>query len=487
MAEYVNFPIVTDQESLSQSAVEYLQLKIPGWEASPGSFEMWLIEAFAALAADTRDISSDVPASIFRYFGAKLVNVPPIDEQHSTVDTTWAANDTLGYEIPEGTFVSIRNDLNEEIPFEVLSTVVIAPGSLTTVTGEVVLISVDPGAATAGLGGLGVLATPIDPLDFVNTITLQNITTGGVDAEDDDVYLSRLSERLQLLADRPILADDFAIMAKQTAGVERALAIDNFIPGVNEKQAFVHNGTGGSFALTWNGQQTAPIAYNAGAAAVQSALEALSNLVPGEVSVTGGPSPAVTTVEFTGTKGLANQAQMTGSTLLLTPGGSLISTTTSQEGAPDQSSSEKSVTVALVDANGAPVGSTIKSEVDSILQAKRELNFLVTVIDPTLTTINITFSAKAFSTFDVNDVKTRAEAAVSEYLSPQNWGVPPFGDQREWINTTTVRYLEVAQVIGNVEGLDYVTALTINTFSADLVITGVAPLTTPGTIVGTVT
>ena len=38
----------------------------------------------------------------------------------------------------------------------------------------------------------------------------------------------------------------------------------------------VNNATGGTFTLTFDGQTTAPIAYNATAAAVQAALEALS-------------------------------------------------------------------------------------------------------------------------------------------------------------------------------------------------------------------
>lgn len=49
---------------------------------------------------------------------------------------------------------------------------------------------------------------------------------------------------------------------------------------------------GGTFTITVNGQTTAGIAYNAIAGAVQTALEALSNVAPGDVTVTGGPGPA---------------------------------------------------------------------------------------------------------------------------------------------------------------------------------------------------
>ncbi|WP_329131522.1 hypothetical protein OG552_10420 [Streptomyces sp. NBC_01476] len=45
--------------------------------------------------------------------------------------------------------------------------------------------------------------------------------------------------------------------------------------------------TGGTFTITWSGQTTAAIAYNAAASTVQSALEALSNIAVGDVTVTG--------------------------------------------------------------------------------------------------------------------------------------------------------------------------------------------------------
>ena len=51
----------------------------------------------------------------------------------------------------------------------------------------------------------------------------------------------------------------------------------------------VTNADGGTFTLTFQGQTTAPIAYNATAAAIQSALEALAIVDPGDVLVTGGP------------------------------------------------------------------------------------------------------------------------------------------------------------------------------------------------------
>lgn len=49
--------------------------------------------------------------------------------------------------------------------------------------------------------------------------------------------------------------------------------------------------TGGTFTLTYEGQTTAPIAFNANAAAVLAALIALSTIGSGNVTVGGGPGP----------------------------------------------------------------------------------------------------------------------------------------------------------------------------------------------------
>ena len=79
--------------------------------------------------------------------------------------------------------------------------------------------------------------------------------------------------------------------------------------------------TGGTFTLTYSGQTTAGIPYNASAAAVQTALENLSNIGVGDVVVTGGPGPGTPyTVTFGGALADTNVAQMTASGASLTGG-----------------------------------------------------------------------------------------------------------------------------------------------------------------------
>ena len=82
----------------------------------------------------------------------------------------------------------------------------------------------------------------------------------------------------------------------------------------NEIQHITITGTptGGTFRITYAGQQTATIPYNATAGAVQTALEALSNITTGDVTVTGGPGPGTPwVVTFGGTLGFADVAAMT--------------------------------------------------------------------------------------------------------------------------------------------------------------------------------
>lgn len=106
---------------------------------------------------------------------------------------------------------------------------------------------------------------------------------------------------------------------------------------VSEVQTVTITGTptGGTFTLTYNGQTTAGIAYNAAAAAVQSALEALSNIAPGDVTVGGGPGPG-TPYTVTFSTALGNVTQMTASGAGLTGGSTpavAVTTTTPGESA----------------------------------------------------------------------------------------------------------------------------------------------------------
>jgi hypothetical protein len=131
----------------------------------------------------------------------------------------------------------------------------------------------------------------------------------------------------------PITLDADAVLAVYTdgnipSGATLALntTTNRHVPyggSSEEVQALTVTGTptGGTYTLTYSGQTTAAIPYNATAAQVKTALEALSNIGTGNVTTAGGPHPGTpVTVTFTGTLANTNVAQMTASSAGLTGG-----------------------------------------------------------------------------------------------------------------------------------------------------------------------
>jgi hypothetical protein len=388
LSDYISLPIETDPEDILDDAYSHLQAVIPGWVPADGNLDVWLLQSISAIAAESRDVASDVPRSIFRWFGANLVKLPPVDASAATSQTTWTLIDNLGHTIPAGTLVGIPDATGEIIPFETREDVVVYPGTSATAAGAVGITAVTPGTESTNLGTGGSVIQLLDPLDFVNTVTLTATTSGGVDAESDEDYLNRLAAQLQLLSPRPILPNDFAVFARNVSGVWRATSIDGYNPNTG----------------TFNNPRT--------------------------------------------------------------------------------------ITIAAVDENGNAVSTAVKNAIDADLQARREVNFLVFVTDPTYTTIAVTYRVQALSSYTIALVKSEVDASLAGYLNPGTWGIAE-GDSRSWISRNIVRYLEIAQVINDVRGVDYIVSLTIGVqggamSTADVTLTGVAPLPRVGTLNGTV-
>jgi hypothetical protein len=95
------------------------------------------------------------------------------------------------------------------------------------------------------------------------------------------------------------------------------------VTATNEVQTLSISGspTGGTFTLTFGGQTTAAIAYNAAASAVQSALQALSSIGSGNVACSGGSLPGTAvTITFQGTMANTHEALITANSSGLTGG-----------------------------------------------------------------------------------------------------------------------------------------------------------------------
>lgn len=384
MARYITVPFDTDPETLIDEAVAYLQDKIDGWEPADGNLDYWIIQAISSEAAELMDVASAVPDAIYRVFGAELMNVPPIEETNASTFTTWTMVDTQGYLIPAGTQVGIRTVTDDIIPFLTQVDVTIPPGSSATAAGEILIVAIEPGVAATGLGIAGGAVELLDSLAFVSSIVQTLPTAGGVDAEADDAYLDRLTAKLKTMTPRPILPNDFSILARDIAGVYRATTIDGYNP------------VGGT--------------YN----------------------------------------------------------------------------NERMVAVAAMDSAGSNISSTVKTALQNYLDSMREINFVVNVIDPNRTNITVTFSVAVLTGFDVAVTIAAAAQAVTDFLHPLRWGADPvIGDPLAWEETTVIRYNEIVAVLDRVEGVKYVSAVTVNGGVVNVNLTAPAALPNLTSVTGT--
>jgi hypothetical protein len=85
--------------------------------------------------------------------------------------------------------------------------------------------------------------------------------------------------------------------------------------GAGEVQSVEVTATGGTFELTFDGQTTGDIGFDATPEALQTALEGLSNIAPGDVDVSG--TPGSYTVTFEGNLYASNVPEMTADSTLL--------------------------------------------------------------------------------------------------------------------------------------------------------------------------
>jgi DNA-binding beta-propeller fold protein YncE len=141
-----------------------------------------------------------------------------------------------------------------------------------------------------------------------------------------------------------------------SAGVfERTWGAD--VGGLNEQQRVTVSATGGSLTLTFAGQTTAPIAFNASGLAVRTALLGLSNVETGEVDVSGGAG--TWTVEFTGALSGTDHAEMSADPAGLTGGASSVDVETLVDGVGGNDTGFEICTDAALCKRGAATGGNV--------------------------------------------------------------------------------------------------------------------------------
>ena len=383
--DYILEPLDTDPESILQDYVDYIQNFFPDWRPSEGQLDYMLARFFALKIAVTADMASRVARSIFRYFGNTVVGIPPFDATFAQGSATFPIIDSsVSHTLAADTLLAITDSNGDIQMFSVDSDVSHAIGATSITANYTAVESGSPANALTGTVQL------IEGADWLNNGTTVAPTAGGEDAEDDETYLNRLTSNFSLMAPRPILGPDFALISQNIPGVWRASAIDNYLPG---------------------------------------------------------PPP------------VTNAAM--------------------------------AVAVCAIDNNGNAVSAQTKSDLDAYLQSMRQQNFIVNVLDPQYSTIDVTYTAVKVPGADPEDARTQANNALKSYLSPNVWGASNYPTEiRAWYNQPVVRYLELTTVVENVAAIDHLTNLTFSITSGgaqdknDKTMPGTFPLPRYGTING---
>lgn len=496
MPDYLLEPIETDPDELLDLAIAEITDRFPDWQPSEAQLDWIMMRIFSLNQGLVADSATMVMRSIYRLFGATIVNIQPLDGAQAQVNSTWVAQDDAGYTLEDGTSCGIRNkDSNDLILFSVLGDWVIPPGS-TQVT-DVLLVADDEGVSGNNLTGL---VEQQEPVDWVTNAFTTTISGSGIDPESDEDYLNRLTNNLGLMSPRPVLAEDFALLARNVPGVWRSVAIDNYQAGTNEIIAYTVDATGGSFImkLPLGSAQSTPIPWNATADQFAAALIPLAadGFPSTDYRATGGPFPTQSiSLEFIGSRGEQDidLNVLTLQSNSLTGGAHDVTWATTQAGAPGDDTTANAVSVSAIDVDGNQLSDAKITELMDYLQSMRAQNFIVDFVQPGYSDVDVQATVRKRTQYDANDVQTRVIQGLQQFLAPSSWGTtewPP--DKRGWGQATVLRWQELVTVVNNIEGVDYVDPLnfavnggTMDATDKDL--SGTFPLTRPGAMDITVT
>ena len=451
---YIGAPVTVNPNVLFQQAVADIQAQYPGWTPYAGQLDVAVLMETAQMASVSAAVAAQVMQNIFKYFGP-LVNIDPILGTQASAAALITMRTSTGYTIPAGTQVAYPLSGSTQVLFTVKTTVIIPSGQT---TGTCTLI-----CKTVGVFANGLVAETcqlVTPSAQILSIATTAMTSGGVNADTSTSYMNRLSNELQLLAPRPILALDYAAMAPNVTGVFRALGIDGLNPGRK-----VTNGA------TTNTSTT-----------VTSASGAFTSAKDVGRKVTGSGIPSTTVI-----------SSVTNSTTIVISHAATITATGVTLTFGDLTTQQRYVTVCGLTTTGTALSTSVNTAMQQYLNAKREVNFVVATISPTYTSIDVTVTCDAQIGATTSAVQSAVAASIRAFLSKATWG----GGANQlpvWTPAATVvRYLDVANAIRTTPGVLFIPSGSLTTrvhggsmAKSDITLPGDAPLPTVGTILVTV-
>jgi Baseplate J-like protein len=383
--------IETDKRTIFEQICNSLAARVPGWIAHDGNLEVWLIEDFSTVAAAIRAEAITVPEAIFVTYGEEVLGIPIPIPKPAIGSSNWTALTAMGYSIPAGTRFTLPKTGDQLVVFEVTSTAEIKPGD--TAVQDVAFQAVDPGTFANGLVGAGEV---VDPLSWVDTIDVPLPTEQGDDGQTVEQYLNLLVMLMRVIALRPILPWDYAVLALRVAGVGRAVAMDGYEPSDG----------------TWGHQ--------------------------------------------------------------------------------------RQITLVVTAPDGTECPQKTKDTVKQSLEALREVNFTVHVIDPEYLVVDVNYTVTAFAEQDPQTVVDLCDQALKDELSPATFRlgttspsiaagevIPP-QEAGAAPGRQTLHLNDFIGLLDRQRGVDWVDAVALNGTAADVLMGSPITLPKPGTITGTV-
>lgn len=512
----------TSQQQFYQLWLAAMQTAFPGYTPSPDNPEVVQAVIFASWAADVAQLCTSGSIELFRQYGVQLLNLPYEAGTPALAILTVTAVDDAGYSLSAYSQLSLTLD-GSQVGFQTLTALTIPNGST---SGTVTVAATSAGTAFNGATNP---VQMVSEFDWISSVSVEAAASGGVDQEDDQQYLDRLTATLQLLAPRPITASDYATMALnfQPASdtdqqeVGRATSVDGFSPNA-AGFTVTANGTAtltvtaapatgvtaapGAFVLGTDLPSATFTATTALNSPTLTAVSSFANVAEGAL-VTGTNIPAGAMVlSFDTTAGtitlnvdctgagsaetvtistayvesststsivLSAVATGSGSGLTATVGGTL--------------GNERTMGVCITDASGDALNTDTMTAVQTYLEGLREVNFAVNVLQPQYADIYVTVTVGATAGYSAAQVQANVQASILALLTPANFGLPQ-GATTGWNNQTMIYGSQIEAAIQNTAGVSFVQGGSLKfglaaspSNTADLPLPGTFPLPTTST------
>jgi hypothetical protein len=149
----------------------------------------------------------------------------------------------------------------------------------------------------------------------------------------------------------------------------------------------------------------------------------------------------------------------------------------------------RTVTVAITAEGGLPPTQTLLHATWLALEAAREVNFLVYVIPPVYTAIDVQATVVTYPNYVLSEVEGAAESMMATWLDPTGWGSEEVGETQSWASDTKVRIYEAVDYLNRADGVHYVSTVQIRKTGdavwsdVDITLPGAIPLPMPGTTI----